>query len=314
MNSKVKGYVLGSVAAATYGTNPLFALPLYAGGMNPDSVLLLRYAAAIPIVAMMLIVRGRSFRISMRQMFVLVVLGLLMSLSSLTLFLSYNYMDAGIASTLLFVYPIMVAVIMAAFFKERITRLTAGCIAMALCGIAMLYNGGDGATLSLTGTLIVMGSSLTYAVYLVAVNRAGLSNLATLTVTFYVLLFGITLFVSRIVSGAQPFVMPSTPLMWGAVLGLAIMPTAVSFICTTGAIQYIGSTPTAILGALEPVTAVVIGITVFGEALTPRNLIGLILIVVAVTGVVGGSSVTKILTFRRRLFPRLHRKRHQDTM
>lgn len=309
MNAKIKGYALGSIAAATYGTNPLFALPLYEGGMNPDSVLMFRYAIAIPIVALMILWRGRSFKISGKQMLTLAVLGILMSMSSLTLFLSYNYMDAGIASTLLFVYPIMVAVIMAAVFKEKVSRVTIACIAMALCGIGLLYNGEDGATLSLTGTLIVMASSLSYAIYIVAVNRAGLSNLATLTVTFYVLLFGITLFFARIFAGGQELVLPHGPLMWGCVFGLAILPTAVSFICTTGAIQYIGSTPTAILGALEPVTAVVIGITVFGESLTLPNLIGLVLIVAAVTGVIGGSSLTKLLTHRRKLFPRLRRRR-----
>lgn len=307
-STKIKGYILGSIAAASYGTNPLFALPLYAGGMNPDSVLLLRYAVAIPIVALMIWQRGRSFRVAGRELLILAALGLLMALSSLTLFLSYNYMDAGIASTLLFVYPIMVAVIMAAVFREKISKITTACIAMALCGIGLLYNGDGGNTLSFVGTMIVMASSLSYAIYIVAVNRTGVGHLATLTVTFYVLLSGITLFAGRIAAG-QTLVMPGNMLMWGCVLGLAVFPTAVSFICTTGAIQDIGSTPTAILGALEPVTAVVIGIAVFGEKLTLANVTGLILIVAAVSGVIGGSSLTKLLTHRRRMFPRLRRGR-----
>ena len=123
---------MGIIAAASYGTNPLFALPLYADGMNPDSVLLLRYLAAIPVVALIMVMRGRSFRVNRRQLVTLAVFGILMALSSLTLFLSYTYMDAGIASTLLFVYPIMVAVIMAGVYKERISKLTIFCIAVAL--------------------------------------------------------------------------------------------------------------------------------------------------------------------------------------
>ena len=123
MNSKAKGYLLGAVAAASYGMNPLFALPLYKAGMNPDSVLFYRYLFAIPLLGIMLKARGRNFRLERRQVFPLIVMGLLVAISSLTLFESYNYMDVGIASTLLFVYPIMVTLIMAFVYKEKLTWL-----------------------------------------------------------------------------------------------------------------------------------------------------------------------------------------------
>ena len=139
MNVKVKGYLLGALAAASYGMNPLFALPLYSDGMDPYSVLFFRYLFAIPILGIMLKARGRTFAVSRHDILPLVVMGLLLAMSSLSLFLSYNYMEAGIASTMLFVYPIMVAVIMAIFFRERITAQTASCIFVALVGIALLY-------------------------------------------------------------------------------------------------------------------------------------------------------------------------------
>ena len=159
MNEKAKGYILAVIAAATYGMNPLFALPLYADGMNPDSVLFFRYLFAIPLVGAMIKGRGRDFKIHRTDILPLVVLGVLMAASSLTLFEAYNYMDAGIASTILFIYPILVALIMAAVYKEKVTMQTALCILLALSGIAMLYQGGDGATLSLTGTLLVFASA-----------------------------------------------------------------------------------------------------------------------------------------------------------
>ena len=124
MNVKAKGYVLGVIAAATYGMNPLFALPLYEAGMNPDSVLFFRYLFAIPVLGMMIKLRGRDFKLKRKEIFPLIIMGLLVALSSLTLFQSYNYMAAGIASTLLFVYPIMVALIMAFLFKEKLTLQT----------------------------------------------------------------------------------------------------------------------------------------------------------------------------------------------
>ena len=307
--TKAKGYLLGAVAAATYGMNPLFTLPLYNVGMTADSVLFFRYLFAIPLLAIMIVARGRSFKVSGRQLATLIIIGLVVAFSSLGLFLSYNYMDAGIASTMLFVYPIMVAVIMAAMFRERLSAITIACIALALTGIAMLYKGGGDATLSFTGTMLVMASALSYAIYIVAVNKTGLRNVATLTVTFYVLLFGLSLFAVRLAITGVVQVPPADRwYLWGCVAALAIFPTAISFLCTTAAIQYIGSTPTAILGALEPVTAVFFGVLVFGEVLTVRDIAGLIMIVVAVSGVVASPAIHPRLTRIRKLFPRLRYK------
>lgn len=304
MNAKAKGYILGSIAAASYGMNPLFALPLYKAGMDPDSVLFFRYLFAIPLLGIMIKARGRSFKIQRKETFPLIIMGLLVALSSLTLFLSYNYMAAGIASTLLFVYPIMVALIMAMVFKEKLALQTIVCMLLALGGIGLLYKSEDGSTLSLIGTLLVFASSLSYAIYIVGINQTSLKNVATLKVTFYVLLFGLSLFVARLLySGVLNT--PDQWYLWANLLALAVFPTAISFLCTTGAIQYIGSTPTAILGALEPVTAIFSGIAVFGESLTVRESFGLVMIIVAVTFVIAGGNITSQLVRFRKLFPRL---------
>lgn len=304
MNAKAKGYILGSIAAASYGMNPLFALPLYKAGMDPDSVLFFRYLFAIPLLGIMIKARGRSFKIQRKETFPLIIMGLLVALSSLTLFLSYNYMAAGIASTLLFVYPIMVALIMAMVFKEKLALQTIVCMLLALGGIGLLYKSEDGSTLSLIGTLLVFASSLSYAIYIVGINQTSLKNVATLKVTFYVLLFGLSLFVARLLySGVLNT--PDQWYLWANLLALAVFPTAISFLCTTGAIQYIGSTPTTILGALEPVTAIFFGIAVFGESLTVRESFGLVMIIVAVTFVIAGGNITSQLVRFRKLFPRL---------
>ena len=304
MNAKAKGYILGSIAAASYGMNPLFALPLYKACMDPDSVLFFRYLFAIPLLGIMIKARGRSFKIQRKETFPLIIMGLLVALSSLTLFLSYNYMAAGIASTLLFVYPIMVALIMAMVFKEKLALQTIVCMLLALGGIGLLYKSEDGSTLSLIGTLLVFASYLSYAIYIVGINQTSLKNVATLKVTFYVLLFGLSLFVARLLySGVLNT--PDQWYLWANLLALAVFPTAISFLCTTGAIQYIGSTPTAILGALEPVTAIFFGIAVFGESLTVRESFGLVMIIVAVTFVIAGGNITSQLVRFRKLFPRL---------
>lgn len=306
-----RGFLFGAVAAAAYGTNPLFAMPLYARGLTPDQVLFLRYLAAIPVVGLLALARRQPFAVGRRQLLLLVGLGLVVAFSSLALFMSYRFMDVGVASTLLFVYPVMVAVIMAALFGERLSRLKMAAIAAAMTGIALLGAGdASGRPVSMAGLLLVMGSALSYAVYIVAVNRTSLARVPTLIITFYALLFGVALFAARIPwGGAEVVWHPDDPMVWGCVAGLALLPTAISFACTNLAIADIGSTNTAILGALEPATAVLIGVGVFGEELSPRIVIGLLVIIGAVTAVAAGPGLGTVMVRVRRLFPRPRRRR-----
>ena len=179
---------------------------------------------------------------------------------------------------------------MAVMFHERLRAATVVCMLSALLGIALLYKDEDGSTISLVGTIIVFFSSLTYAIYLVGVNRVkAIKDEPTLKITLYVLMFGLSVFIIRLLWIGQ-ITMPSHWYMWGNVLGLAVFPTAISFLCTTAAIQSIGSTPTAILGALEPVTAIFFGIMIFGETMSARQSVGLVLIIVAVTLVIAGGT------------------------
>lgn len=313
MNTKVIGYLLGALAEISYGTNPLFALPLYQAGMDPDSVLFFRYLFAIPIIGVMLKVRGRGFAVRRAELPPLVMLGLLVAVSSLTLFESYNYMDVGIASTLLFVYPVIVALIMTLMFKERLAVQTVVSIGGALVGIALLSIGEGGMALSGTGTALVFGSALSYAIYLVAVNRSSIGSMPTLKVTFYMLTFGLSLFVVRLCIGDGLHVPPLGGwYLWANLITLAVFPTAISFLCTTAAIKHIGSTPTAILGALEPATAVFFGMVVFGQQMLPREWCGFVLIILSVSVVVAGGGVTRYLLRMKRLFPRIRRKPCRD--
>ena len=309
MNIKAKGYILGAIAAATYGTNPIFAIPLYNDGMDANSVLFFRYILAIPLVALMMKMRGRSFAIRKKEILPVISMGLVVGLSSLTLFESYNYMGAGIASTMLFVYPILVAIIMAVIFHERLGLLGALCIFLAVGGIFMLYNTGEGTSLSITGVMFVFLSASSYAIYLVYVNHSLLKDMATLKLTFYVLIFGLLIFFT-ISKGGSELTVPSRWYMWFNLLGLAVLPTAISFYCTTQAIMYIGSTPTAILGALEPLTAVVLGIVLLQEPITLRIVTGMIMIIAGVSLIIIRGKMSVTLVRIKKMFPkriRLHR-------
>lgn len=285
--SKRNGYLLGAVAAAFYGLNPLFTLPLYDAGLTTDSVLFYRYLLAVAMLGALMLLRRQSFAIRRSELLPLAAMGLLFSFSSLFLFLSYRHMDAGIASTLLFLYPLLVAVIMAAGFHEKTSPATALSIVLALGGIALLYRGGDGTTLSLTGVALVFLSSLCYAIYIVGVNRSSLAAFPTEKLTFYALLFGSSIYLVRLRLGVDLQALP-TPGLWINALSLALFPTILSLVTMAAAIHRIGSTPTAILGALEPVTALFFGVAVFGERLTPRIVAGVSLILFAVLLVVAG--------------------------
>lgn len=293
-NTTFKGFLCGAIAASSYGLNPLFALPLYAEGISPDSVLFYRYGFGMLMLAILMKVQGHSFRLRKCEILPLAGMGLLFAFSSLSLFMSYNYMDAGIASTILFVYPVLVAILMALFFKEKISVITALSITLAVTGISLLYKGERGETLSLIGILLVFISSLTYAIYIIGVNRSVLKEMPTAKLTFYVLVFGTSLFLVRLRLGTDLDII-HTPALWINPIGLALFPTVIPLIAMTKSIHYIGSTPAAILGALEPITALIVGVVVFGEKLTPRIVCGIVMILIAVTLIIVGKSLIQIV-------------------
>ena len=299
MNAKIKGTLCGIISAITYGLNPLGALNLYRDGLNVDSVLFYRYGLAMIVLAGLMRRRKVPFKAGGRELALCLFLGTILAVSSFCLYRSFNYMDAGLACTVLFVYPVMVAVIMAVLFKERLTGLTVLSIIMALTGIALLYRGGDGAALNGFGVALVILAALSYAVYMVTVNKSGL-KLPPLTLTFYVMLFGIMVIVLHSLSAEEYHLQWLTsPSQWLWALMLAVVPTVMSMVLMVMAIKEIGTTPTAIMGALEPVTAVVIGVTVFSESFSSRIALGMLLILAAVSLIIAEKPLIRKLKQRR---------------
>lgn len=301
-----KGYLLGIIGSACYGLNPLFALPLYQKGLSPDSVLFYRYFFAIILLAMLMKYHGQSFALKRNEILPLAIMGILFSISSLTLFMSYNYMDAGIASTILFLYPIMVAVISALVFHEKLSLMTIIAIVLAFWGISMLNENGSGKPLNFMGLLLVALSALSYAIYLIGVNRSVLKSMPTEKLTFYSILFGISIYLIRLnfLTDLQPL---NTPFMWMNAIGLALLPTVISLVTITASIHLIGSTPTSILGALEPVTALVCGVLVFGELLTFKNIIGILMVLSAVTVIVTIKPISRFIRYEHIQYKRRRR-------
>ena len=281
--SNLKGYLFAAIAAASYGTNPIFAIPLYREGISVTSVLFMRYAMAVAIMFVATMIKSpKAFVIKPKYVGLLAFMGILMVLSSIALFESYKYLSAGIASTLLFFYPVMVAVLMAIFYKERLTKKSWACLVTAFLGVVILSKNDDGGFISLLGLTLVMLSSLSYAIYLVYINRGPMKKINTSTITFYVILGGFLVMIPYCLLDGG-LMLPKTTPAWINAIGLGFFPTVISLIFTSRAIALIGSTETAIFGALEPLTAVILGILILGETLTITPAIGMILIFVSVT-------------------------------
>ncbi len=283
MRRRAAGFLNGSIAAASYGTNPLFALPLYAGGIGVNSVLFYRYFFAVLIYGLWLkFVKKTSFKITLKEFFPLFFLGIFFSLSSLTLFIAFQYIEAGIACTILFIYPVMVAILMAVFFKEKITRTVVGAICLTTSGIILLYKGNPGMDLNIQGILIVLSSALLYALYIIGVkNIKAIKHIKSDKLCFYVMLFGLLVYVVNLKFCTELQIIDK-PFLWLCALALSIFPTIISIETINIAIKLIGSTTTAILGALEPLTAIFFGVLLFHEHLTPRICLGVFMVLAGV--------------------------------
>ena len=287
MNKQFKGTIYGAIASSSYGTNPLFGLPLFSAGIGVDSVLFYRYFfATLMFYVWLKYFRKKSLKISLKEFFPLLIVSLFFSLSSLTLFQAFHYIEAGIACTILFVYPIMVAVIMAVLFKEKITHETVMAIILTSIGICLLYKGKDGDILNFTGVSFVLLSALLYALYIVCVKKIkAIRTMPTEKLAFYVIFLGTFVYVVNLKFCTQLQLLDK-PLLWVFALSLAFFPTILSIETINIAIKLIGSTKTAILGALEPLTAIFFGVIFFHEHLTFRIVIGVIAILIGVLSIV----------------------------
>ena len=296
MSLQTKGVILAIISAICYGMNPLGALFLYEEGLNVNSVIFYRFIFASILLAIFMLIKKDSFYLKFKEIILLALLGLLFGISAISLFNSFLYMDAGLASTVLFIYPIFVAIIMALFFKEKNSIITILSIVFAFLGVVLLYES-DGANVSNFGIFLVIVSSLCYAIYIVIINQY--LKMSALKVTFYSMLFcTITILIHSFFDSSLN-IMPLVNFnMWFYTIFLALVPTIISLLFLIKAIQLIGSTSASILGALEPLTAVLIGVYVFNEKITFWLVIGIVFILVGVILIVLKDYIDKLFKIK----------------
>jgi len=285
-NFTAKGYLNAIIAAISYGTNPLFALPMYSYGFNANSVLFYRYFFAVLLYGCWIVfIKKKSLKISLKQLGIMFCLAIVFAFSSLFLFNSFNYMDSGSACTILFSYPLMVALISKLFFNEKLPKIIWVAMTMTLLGIILLSSGNSN-NINTKGIIFVLLSGLSYAIYMVGVKQIKeIKHIKPDKLSFYVMLLGLSVFIVNLkfCTQLQPI---KSPIVFICALMLAIFPTIISLETITFGIKFIGATKTAVLGALEPLTALFFGTLLFGEILTFKIICGIILILSGVICVI----------------------------
>lgn len=278
------GYPAGIITGVTYGLNPLFGMPLMRNGASVESILFFRYAIAVILLGAFLLLDKHSLKITWRQTGILLLLGLLYTTSSISLFQAYHYIPSGLATTLVFLYPVLVALIMV-FLRVVPSWQVWLAIAATFAGVVIMTQGSSSQTIDPIGIWLSIGSALAYALFIVIINRSKtISNISNSLLTLYTLSVGAIIFLATVtVSGENLTTGIETNIDWLNIACLAILPTIVSTATLAVATRNIGATKASVLGVFEPVTAILVGTLVFGEPLTDNIVIGILIAMIAVT-------------------------------
>lgn len=278
------GYPSGIITGVTYGLNPLFAVPLMQSGASVSSILFFRYGIAVLLLGAFLWLTKQSFRVTLKQAGVLLILGLLYTGSSLFLFEAYNYIASGLATTLIFLYPVLVALIMV-FLRVVPSWPVWLSIVATFVGVLVMTQSDGTQTINPIGVLYSLGSALVYALFIVIINRSQvIRSLSSSVLTFYSLVVGTMVFLSKIITSDTGITTGlEEPMAWWSLAGLAVFPTIISTATLALATRNIGATKASVLGVFEPITAILVGTMVFGEPLTTNIIVGIVIAVVAVT-------------------------------
>ena len=284
MSPTLKGTIAGLVAAICYGLIPLFTIPIKNGEaanhLSDCSIMFYRFALATLIIAVLMLITRRSFKITRGELVTLTYLAFLSDGSALFLIDGDNYLSSGVATTIHFMYPVVTTIMMMVFYNEARKVSTLLAVLLAVVGVGVLSWQSNGET-SLHGVIIELISACCYAFYLIRVNRSRVRNMDGMKLTFYVMGIGALIFGAEALRQDE-FQLITTGVQASHLLLLGIVCTVVTNLCLVMAVQRIGSTMTAVLGALEPLTAVALGCLLMGEAITLNVVLGICLIIPSV--------------------------------
>ena len=277
------GYLMGLISSATFGLIPLLSIPVLAQGVAEGTVLMYRFLIAALIVGSIVVIRRESLRISWRSFLILLALSVLYFFSSFLLIEGYQHMPSGVATVLHFSYPTFVVLLMFLVFRQRINVLQGLAVLLALCGVSLIsgFFESDVTAIPLRPLLTVLFSGFCYATYIVILRHSRLEPMSSFKLTTYVMGLSAILFALFCKATSASLLLDNTT-QWIYTALLALIPTVCANITLVWAVQRIGSTPTAIMGALEPLTAVIVGALALGEELSLGQGVGIGVVLLAV--------------------------------
>ena len=281
------GFLLALISSAAFGLIPLFSLPLLRDGMSAECVLFYRFLFGALALFPIPVLRHARLAAPPRELARLAVFSIMYALAALLMFQGFHYLPSGVASTLQFLYPLMVMIIMILFFYEKPSLITACSVLLAILGVFLLSGGEGEGSVSPRGIVLLLVSALCTAVYICGLHVARIRSISGLSITFWVLFFGMLASLANALASGTFQWLHSWQELCLAVL-LAVVTAAISNLTLVLAIQRIGSTMASILGVMEPLTAVTVGIFVFDEPATPGVFAGVAVICVAVLLVMAG--------------------------
>lgn len=274
-----KGILYTVLSAVLFGITPLITTAVYGYGANSMTVVFYRSLLVIPMLAVIMKARGISFTISVRDLRntgIIAVFG--SGLTTILLFSSYTYIDVGCATTLHFLYPVFVSLLCFAVYHERLGRRKLLALGMAFVGALCFFDLTN--TGSITGLIMAASSALTYAFYMVQLEKTRLSHQNAYKISFYLAIFILleTLVYHLLFSSIQ-FILP-----WNAYLLILLLSLVSSFLAVVllqKGIQKLGSSTASLFCLFEPITSVICGVFFLQEALTPAKAAGCLIILTA---------------------------------
>lgn len=293
----LNGVFYAAISSASFGFSPLFSLALITAGLSNFDILSYRWSVAAIVLVIYAVSKKKTLRLnSFDEVWKILLLSALRSITSITLLLGYANIASGIASTINFMYPVIVALCMMVFFGEQKSWINIGGIALSILGVYFLASGdglvveGGNTALGLACSLI---SALSFAAYYIVMKRTRADKIEVVKFTTWIMLMSAVYFIvcGFIFDGNITIVTDFK--QWMSILGLGLWATMVSNFTGVKAVRRIGPTLTSILGALQPLTAVILGILFLNEHLSLRTVVGIGMIMIAVMIIVQHQSKKK---------------------
>jgi len=278
--NKTKGIACAVLAAFIYGFTPILGKFSYLEGSNSFSLTFYRSALSLPMLFIILKAKNISLSITKDELKNLTVLGVLGPvLTALTLYEAYNYISVGMTTTIHYIYPVLVASACVCFFKERLSKEKVMALIFSTIGIILFFEGDFSG--SITGIVIALLSGISYASFIVFMDKSGIKIMFPFKISFYTCVAAtIFLFVFGIATKRLVFHMSF--LGWIYTFLVAFFVSVIANTLMAMAIKNTGSTITAIVGMFEPITSVILGVLFLNELLSFKNILGCALILISV--------------------------------